>query len=274
MNVDDFQETIWQKGGELYRTMPWREDTSPYSVLVSELMLQQTQVERVIPKFQAFMVSFPTVQDLASATLEQVLQHWSGLGYNRRAQYLWRAARMVVDDFAGVFPDSFKTLVLLPGVGKNTAGALLAYSFNQPVAYIETNVRTVYFYHFFENQDMVTDAELLEVVEETVDREHPREWYWALMDYGAFLKKQGAGQNNKSAHYKKQAPLKGSLREVRGQIIKQLTKGDASEEALRESIAADQRFEPALEGLLSDGLIARTDQQLHLNRETGIIDGI
>jgi len=246
--------------------MPWREDTSPYAVLVSELMLQQTQVDRVIPKFEAFMASFPTVHDLAAATLEQVLQHWSGLGYNRRAQYLWRAAQMIVDDFEGVFPNTFDALVLLPGVGKNTAGALLAYSFNQPVAYIETNVRTVYFYHFFENRDMVTDAELLSVVEDTVDTEHPREWYWALMDYGSYLKKQGIGQNNKSAHYKKQAPLKGSLREVRGQIIKQLTQGDSSEEVLRLNITADHRFEPALKGLLRDGLIAQTGQQLHLNR--------
>lgn len=246
--------------------MPWREDTQPYYVLVSELMLQQTQVDRVIPKFLQFIASFPTVADLANATLEEVLQHWSGLGYNRRAKYLWEAAKMITIDFSGTFPNTYEAVTKLPGVGKNTAGALLAYSFNQPVVYIETNVRTVFFYHFFEDQEQVTDAELLLKVEETLDQEHPREWYWALMDYGSYLKRQGLGLNKKSAHYKKQSPLKGSVREVRGQILKQLTKNALIEAELRVLIAADERFEPALAGLRRDGLVSVTDERLHLTR--------
>ncbi|MGH7218535.1 MAG: A/G-specific adenine glycosylase [Candidatus Microsaccharimonas sp.] len=266
MNTQDFQELIWQQGRELYRDMPWRRDTRPYYVLVSEIMLQQTQVDRVIPKFEAFIAAFPTVKSLAAASLADVLTLWSGLGYNRRAKFLHEAAKKIQTEFSGVFPETLPALVSLPGVGVNTAGALLAYSFNQPAIFIETNVRTVYFYHFFETQATVTDAELREIVEETIDREHPREWYWAIMDYGSYLKRQGVGRNDKSRHYKKQSPLKGSVREVRGQILKVLASGDMSIAELQTALQADDRFPVALEGLRQDGLVSETGGQLHLAR--------
>lgn len=268
MNVDilEFQEIIWEKGRELFREMPWRTDTRPYYVMVSEIMLQQTQVDRVIPKFEAFIERFPAIEDLASASLGDVLQMWSGLGYNRRAKFLHEAAIKVVNEYKGVFPDTNEGLVSLPGVGVNTAGAILAYSFNAPSLYIETNVRTVYFYHFFSDHEDVTDAELKIVVESTIDEEHPREWYWAIMDYGSYLKRQGIGQNNKSKHYKKQSPLKGSVREVRGQILKLLTTSDYDEQELRAELAADERFEPALLSLEKEGLIEKTKQHFHLKR--------
>jgi A/G-specific adenine glycosylase len=233
---------------------------------VSEIMLQQTQVDRVIPKFNEFIATFPTIQSLAVARLEEVLRLWSGLGYNRRAKFLHEAAKRVVDEYGGVFPDSAQDVMTLPGVGVNTAGAILAYSFNQPSIFIETNVRTVYFYHFFDMQAEVTDKELREIVVETVDREHPREWYWALMDYGSYLKRNGAGQINKSRHYKKQSPLKGSLREVRGQIIKQLANGSGTETELKIALKADERFEKALQGLKKDGLVEETNGMIHLTR--------
>ena len=264
MDTSEFKEIIWQKGNELFRPMPWRDDTRPYYVLVSEIMLQQTQVERVIPKFEAFMVAFPTIEALAAAPLSKVLTLWSGLGYNRRAKFLHGAAQMVVHEYGGVFPPTLEELIKLPGVGVNTAGAILAYSFNQPVTFIETNVRTVYFYHFFQDQEEIPDALLKEVVNETVDIEHPREWYWALMDYGSFLKRQGAGMNSKSRHYKKQAPLKGSVREIRGQILKALTHSDKSLQQLQQEVTVDERFDQALEGLLKDGLVNRTHGSLHL----------
>jgi A/G-specific adenine glycosylase len=155
MGVVDFQEIIWEKAHELYREMPWRDNTDPYFVLVSELMLQQTQVDRVILKFELFMTTFPTIKDLANASLAEVLTTWSGLGYNRRAKFLHEAAQKVVADFNGAIPDNYDALVTLPGIGPNTAGAILAYSFNQPVVFIETNVRTVYFHHFFEDQRLI-----------------------------------------------------------------------------------------------------------------------
>ena len=142
----------------------------------------------------------------------------------------------------------------------------MAYSFNRPVVYIETNIRTVFFYHFFEHNEQVTDAELLAKATEMLDHEHSREWYWALMDYGSHLKRQGIGLNSKSAHYKRQAPLKGSVREVRGQIIKQLTQYDMDEQQLKVAVQADERFEKALSGLRSDGLVSTTGERLHLSR--------
>jgi A/G-specific adenine glycosylase len=262
----DFSEKVWQKGRELYRTMPWREDTRPYYVLVSELMLQQTQVDRVIPKFNAFTMRFPDVQTLAEASLADVLTLWSGLGYNRRAKFLHAAANKVVTDFGSEFPRTRAELQQLPGVGEGTSGAIMAYAFNATELFIETNVRTVYFHHFFGGRDDVRDAEVLAVLADTIDRESPREFYWALMDYGAWLKKQGAGRIRQSASYKKQSPLKGSVREVRGQIIRTLTQSDVTVGKLRQVLRADDRFEKALGGLVQDGLVTVANQRVYLTK--------
>ncbi|MDB5162078.1 MAG: hypothetical protein JWM52_586 [Candidatus Saccharibacteria bacterium] len=266
MKSEEFQEIIWQKAKELYRDMPWRDNTEPYFILVSELMLQQTQVDRVIPKFHEFMTRFPTIQSLADAPLSEVLISWSGLGYNRRAKFLHVAAKKVISDFQGKIPETFEQLTTLPGVGPNTAGAILAYSFNQPNVFIETNVRTVYFYHLFQDEESISDTMLKEKIIETLDQEHPREWYWAIMDYGAYLKKQGAGQIKRSSHYKKQSRLKGSLREVRGLIIKFLTVGDLTFEELAQKLPQDDRYEKALKALISEGIIKQTGERLHLAR--------
>lgn len=246
--------------------MPWRDDTRPYYVLVSELMLQQTQVDRVIPKFNAFIQRFPDEASLAEAPLADVLRLWSGLGYNRRAKYLHEAAQGITNEGGGRFPDTREGLLALPGVGPGTAGAILTYAFNEPVAFIETNVRTVYFHHFFADRMMVNDKELSPVVERTIDREHPREFYWALMDYGTWLKKNGTGKNSQSAHYKKQSPLRGSIREVRGQIVTLLTQGDKSRQELERSFGSDGRFEKALAGLVTDGLVQQTENMFHLTK--------
>ena len=264
VDIAEFQEIVWDKSRQLFRGMPWRSDTRPYYVMVSEIMLQQTQVDRVIPKFEAFIGRFPSVEILSQATLADVLQMWSGLGYNRRAKFLHQAAIKIMTEYNGVFPETYKELITLPGVGVNTAGALLAYSFNKPAVFIETNIRTVYFYHFFPNQDTVNDRELKALVEATVDTEHPREWYWAIMDYGSNLKKQGIGQNSKSSHYAKQSPLKGSVREVRGAILKALIIQDSTEQELRQQLAADERFTPALMSLEKDGLVTITQGAISL----------
>jgi A/G-specific adenine glycosylase len=264
---ESFQEIIWQKARELYREMPWRTDTRPYYVLVSEIMLQQTQVARVRVKFAEFIERFPTIADLAKAPLADVLTIWSGLGYNRRAKFLHSAAKEVVDRFEGEVPANLTDLVSLSGVGPNTAGAILTYSFNQPVVFIETNIRTVLFAHFFENQDTVSDKELKELLEKLIDKEHPREFYWALMDYGTQLKAAGLGALDKSKHYKKQAPLKGSVREVRGMILKQLAKEATSTDELQALLpAGDERLPLATAGLLNDGLIELRDGRFHLTR--------
>jgi A/G-specific adenine glycosylase len=266
MNEQEFQNVVWQKGRQLHRDMPWRDDTRPYYILVSELMLQQTQVDRVIPKFNAFIQAFPDEKALAAAPLAEVLKLWSGLGYNRRAKFLHDAAKKIVSDFGGVFPDNKPDLLTLPGVGQGTAGAIMTYAFNQPAAFIETNVRTVYFHHFFMDDASVADSQLLPIIQATIDHEHPREFYWALMDYGSWLKRSGIGRLDQSKHYKKQSPLRGSVREVRGQIVRYLTKHDATLATLRHDLAADERFGPALQGLLDDGLVTQTNTILHLTK--------
>ena len=266
MNKVEFQELVWQKGRELFRDMPWRRDTRPYYILVSELMLQQTQVERVKPKFAAFITRFPDIATLARAPLSDVLQLWSGLGYNRRAKYLHEAAKTIASQFHGQFPTDMATLLSLPGIGPGTAGALSAYAFNLPAVFIETNVRTVYFHHFFESGEPVHDSQLKDLIEQTIDHDHPREFYWALMDYGSWLKQRKMGHLQQSRHYKKQSKLEGSVRQVRGQIIRLLTEGDMTIAELKDRLTADKRFDEALYGLVRDGLILHTNNRIHLTK--------
>jgi A/G-specific adenine glycosylase len=264
MTNEEFQEVVWQQGKDLYRSMPWREDPSFYHVLVSELMLQQTQVDRVRTKFAEFMKTFPTVQSLAQSSLADVLVVWQGLGYNRRAKYLREAAKYVV---AHGMPNTHDELVKLPGVGNNTAGAIMNYVYQTPTAYVETNIRTVYFYHFFDSARDISDKELLALVEGTLDHESPREWFYALMDYGTYLKKMGSGRLDTSKHYKKQSKLKGSVREVRGEIIRVLADSPLSKDGLIEAVKADDRFEKAFAGLLKDGLIVQKFDDVRLTNE-------
>lgn len=267
MSSESFASLLYEKSASLYRPMPWREDTRPYFVLVSELMLQQTQVSRVIPKFQAFIAKFPDEATLASASLADVLTQWQGLGYNRRAKYLHEAAKMIVRDFAGAFPTTRDQLLELPGVGKNTAGAVQAYSFNQPALFVETNIRTVYIHHFFHDQSAISDAQILEKLAATIDQENPRVFYQALMDYGTWLKANGVRNNASSKHYKKQAPLKGSVREVRGHLVAWLAaEGDQPLAEAERRYHGDARFEVALAGLKKDGLVALHHSKLHLTK--------
>ena len=259
MGIDQFQDVIQQKANELYRTMPWREDTRPYYVLVSELMLQQTQVARVIPKFEAFIDAFPSEKELAAASLGDVLIHWQGLGYNRRAKFLYEAAKEIVR--LGFFPDTKEALIKLPGVGKNTAGAILAYSFNQPSIFIETNIRTVYIHHFFNDQFDIDDNQLIELLEQTIDHERPREFYWALMDYGSWLKSNGVRNISSSKHYKKQPPLAGSIREMRGMIIRNLSNNVDLDE-----LKVDPRFDQAVDSLTRDGMITMVTDNIKLTK--------
>lgn len=256
MDKAQFAALLASKTKELYRDMPWREDTRPYYVLVSELMLQQTQVARVVPKFLEFIEMFPDIETLALADLSDVLRLWQGLGYNRRAKYLHDSAKMIAQDFNGMFPESETDILKLPGVGKNTAGAIRAYSFNQPSIFVETNIRTVYIHHFFADNFAVDDKQIIEKIEATIDRVHPREFYWSLMDYGSWLKAHGVKNIAHSKHYKKQTPLKGSLREMRGEIVRRITRGDI---AWRNDIEHDPRFDEALTGLRKDGLIQLND---------------
>jgi A/G-specific adenine glycosylase len=183
-------------------------------------MLQQTQVERVALKYEPFLNAFPDVWSLARAPLRDIMAAWQGLGYNRRALALQRIARRLVADFDGRLPAEVNTLRTFPGIGEATAGALAAFAFNQPVVFIETNIRRVFLHCFFPGQNSIRDREILPLVDQTLDRERPRPWYYALMDYGAMLKRTGPNANRRSAHYQRQAPFAGSDRQIRGLILK------------------------------------------------------
>ncbi len=239
--------------------MPWREDPSPYGVVVSELMLQQTQVSRVIPKYNSFLYTYTNFDSLAEAPFSDVLKLWSGLGYNRRAKYLHQIAQIVCYDCSGVLPNSYEALVKLPGIGPNTAGAILAYAFNQPAIFIETNIRTVLFHHFFQDKKDVADTELRHVLKQVIDSKHPRQWYWALMDYGTHLKATTGGKLDVSKHYKKQRPLRGSVREMRGEIVRRLLKGPCAIKDFPKVVQQDKRLQPAIEGLMKDGMVEMAD---------------
>ncbi len=267
MEIQKFQNFI-QRWYITYgrHELPWRKTSDPYHILVSELMLQQTQVERVIPKYLAFIARFPTTKVLAAVPLSEVLILWQGLGYNRRAKYLHQCAKAVEEKHNGQFPQTEAELIELPGIGPYTASAVCAFAYSQPVVLIETNVRTVFLYHFFASQSEVADKEVLKLVAESVDIEHPREWYWALMDYGSYLKKILPNPSRKSKQYSKQSKFSGSLRQVRGEIIRLLSKQDHQRiiELIGQLQSNPDHFQAALEQLVQEKLIVEDSGTLHL----------
>ncbi len=222
--VADFQKTILDFYREHGRhTLPWRtHDTSPYHIMVSEIMLQQTQVERVIPKFLEFVAAYPTAAALAKAPQSDVIRHWVGLGYNRRARFLHLAAREIVDKYGGELPRTLEEITTLPGIGPYTGAAILAFAYNLPLPVIETNIRTVYIHHFFGAKSAVKDKDILSLVEVTMDRDNPRRWYSALMDYGTYLKATVGNLTRQSKSYAKQSKFEGSTRQLRGAILRVL----------------------------------------------------
>jgi len=246
--IAEFQRSILDFYERQGRDFPWRHTVNPYEILVSEIMLQQTQTERVLPKYLAWLKRFPDVQTLAAAPLADVLALWSGLGYNRRARFLQQACRLISERIAkgGTFPDTADELDALPGIGPYTARAVCTFAFNKPEVFIETNIRSVYIFFFFPDAAglEVKDSDLLYFIEKTLYRENPRLWYYALMDYGAALKKKVENPSRKSRHYTKQSRFEGSLRQARGAIIRQLV-NSASGCALYD-IARKENIEPGL----------------------------
>ncbi len=167
------------------RSLPFRGTTDPYAVLVSEVMAQQTQISRVAPAWTAFMATFPTIRDLAAATPADVLRAWRGMGYNRRALNLWRAARVVVDNHGGQLPSDVAGLALLPGIGPYTARAVAAIAFGVPVGAVDTNVRRVLGRTIGGAIDAFPARELQRVADAAVPADRPADWTHALMDVGA-----------------------------------------------------------------------------------------
>ena len=227
-----FVEFVAKKGRELYRDLPWRRTYDPYAIWISEVMLQQTQVSRVDGRWQRWLERFPTVDALAAAAPSDVLEEWQGLGYNRRALSVHRAAQ-AISEAGGVFPQDPKELVKLPGIGPATAAGIRAFAFNLHGVYLETNVRTVFLHELYPQAEGVPDSELVPLIELTcpasvedaadaVAELTPRSWYYALLDYGAYLKKTIPNPSRRSKSHVKQSRFEGSHRQKRAELLRVL----------------------------------------------------
>lgn len=263
--IDQFQNKVLLYYTNNGRNLPWRKTNNPYHILVSEIMLQQTQVDRVIPKYKTFIQTFPNFKKLAHASLRDVLKTWSGLGYNRRAKFLHETAKKVRSEFHGKLPSEPEVLKTFPGIGKNTAGSIAAFAFNKPTTFIETNIRAVIIHHFFKNSEDVRDADVLSLVQQTLYTNNPRLWYNALMDYGTHIKATHPNPSRKSKHHTVQKQFKGSNREIRGVLLKILAEKSLNQESILNTLPFEnERIANNLEKLVREGMIQYEKGRYHL----------
>lgn len=263
-DIAAFQRNILSFWSTHKRNLPWRDTRDPYHIWISEVMLQQTQVDRVIPKYRAFVERFPTISKLSRARLRSVLLVWQGLGYNRRAKYVHDGARYLQKNRHGMMPHTLEELKTIPSIGPYTAAAICNFAYNTKAICIETNIRTVYLHHFFLKGERVSDKEILEFVDATFYTKDPRTWMSALMDYGAFLKRAGIKNNKQSTGYTKQSAFKGSVREIRGQIIRLLlTKPFTMSELCRGIPAPPSMVRKQVNALVVEGLVTKKSRQYY-----------
>ena len=268
MELDSFRSLMRAEGRRLYRDLPWRHTRDPYQIWLSEVMLQQTQVPRVEQRMPAWLERFPSMEALAAASAADVLEAWQGMGYNRRALALHEAGRQIVDRYDGVFPDDAAGLRALPGLGPATAQGIRAFAFDLPGVYLETNVRTVFLHHFFPDVPGVPDRELIPLIEAACPaapagsadagdadddsagryavpqdaEDTPRNWYYALLDYGAYLKKTVPNPSRRSAGHVRQSRFEGSRRQKRAEVVRMLL-------TARDAEPAGLSFDEVLAGL-------------------------
>lgn len=243
-----FREKVLREGSLHWRDLPWRETRDPYRVWLSEVMLQQTQVARVQARWEAWLAEFPDVAALAQAPDAQVLAAWQGMGYNRRALALHRAARMVCEEFSGAFPRDYDLLLGLPGVGPSTAAGVRAFAFGLPGVYLETNVRAVFIHELFPGQAPVADSRLVPLVRATCPdgpADQVRRWYYALLDYGAHLKRTVPNPTRRSRSYARQSRFEGSHRQLRALVLRLVLdagEAGATEEGLAAAVDRGQQL--------------------------------
>ena len=273
--LGSFCETVWCEGDRLYRDLPWRRTRDPYAIWVSEVMLQQTQVARVDGRWQRWLERFPDTAVLADADAGDVLEEWQGLGYNRRALSLARAARMI-EDAGGEFPREERDLVALPGIGPATAAGIRAFAFDLPGVYLETNVRTVFLHELFPDAHDVPDSALVPLVREACPgfaaacgaERGPRAWYYALLDYGAFLKQTLPNTSRRSRTHARQSRFEGSHRQKRAELVRvlldarrlgvALTRDDLARELDAVEVAAGR---PPVDGDELDRILAELERE-------------
>lgn len=270
----DFIDLVRDEGGRRYRDLPWRCCEDPYAVLVSEVMLQQTQVGRVLRYWERWLRLFPTMDALAAADTATVLEAWQGLGYNRRALALKRAA----EECSGrsePLPCDVRELQRLPGIGPATAAGVVAFAFNRPAMYLETNVRSVFLHHLFPDEDSVADSELIPYVDDTCPADDPRDWYYCLLDYGAWLKSQGINPSRRSRHYARQGAFEGSHREKRSFLLKTVLaspEGISAEEAFGALNAYEEAAgRPVLDGIQLESLAAELQAEGFFSRRGDLL---
>lgn len=254
-----FQKIICAHYRQNPRDLPWRRTRNPYRILISEMMLQQTQVERVLGKYKLFVRRFPGFPSLAKAPIREILGAWQGLGYNRRALALKKIADIVTKDYHGKLPVQEQHLLELPGIGRYSASAIVAFAYNKPSLFIETNIRRVFIHFFFHDRENITDAEIMPLIARTLDTSNPREWYYGLMDYGVMLKEKIKNPNTRSAHYRRQTPFQGSNRQIRGRILGTLVRNpDISRNGLIRELRTDPlKVERNLEQLFQEGFLKK-----------------
>ncbi|MEN6609904.1 MAG: A/G-specific adenine glycosylase [Methanoregulaceae archaeon] len=271
LSVEEFRDRIRKFYRKHKRPMPWRETDDPYAILVSEIMLQQTQVPRVMQKYGEFLAAFPGFPELAASSLPDLLNVWQGMGYNRRAIALRKIAGIVMDEYAGKLPRDPEILATFPGIGPATASSVAAFAFNAPVVFIETNIRRVFIHCFFADREEVRDSEIEPLVAAALDKNNPREWYWALMDFGTHLRNTQENPNRRSAHYTKQSKFEGSRRQVRGRILKELLAHPGRDEhELADAIDAQgEILEEILLDLANEGFITRENNKVTIVNEGG-----
>lgn len=256
-DLQSFKERVYDYYNTNKRLFQWRNTDNPYYVVISEIMLQQTQTHRVVEKFDQWISEFPTLESLAKAPQDKVIATWQGLGYNRRALALKQLAERIVQEYNGKIPNDPDILVTFKGIGPYTAASICAFAFNRATVFIETNIRAVYIHEFFPEEKEVHDKQLMPLIERTLDKTEPREWYYALMDYGVMLKKTLINPSRKSAHHTKQSKFEGSDRQVRGAILKLLISDRSlSEQDFIQSIARDEsKIKQILLSLEQEGFI-------------------
>jgi A/G-specific adenine glycosylase len=264
--VTEFQRMIFSWWESHRRDLPWRKTHDPYRILISEVMLQQTQVSRVLPKYEEFLTLFPDVQVLAGATVASVLRAWKGMGYNRRALYLHKTAQVVMSEHKGVFPMIESELLKLPGLGIYTVRALLVFAYKKDVAMVDTNVRQIITHYFFSGEKQSATV-VQKIADSLVPKGLSWEWHQALMDYGALAMSRIKPKSPQSR--KKAIPFRESNRFYRGRIMDLLRENTREENELVYEIAtrynkSEDLVEVILEGLVSEGLVVKKSTKISL----------
>jgi A/G-specific adenine glycosylase len=252
-----FREKIFDFYQLNRRSFPWRETTDRYAVMVSEIMLQQTQAERVVGKFTLWMERFPDPETLASASLREVLLLWSGLGYNSRGQRLQSCAKVIMERFGGVVPASPEQLKTLPGIGEYTCRSIPVFADNLDAAAVDTNIRRIIIHEFSLPEDTLKHK-IQEAAEQLVPQGRSREWHNALMDYGSLCL---TSRRTGIRPLTKQSKFQGSKRWYRGRLIKELihSEGMFFEEMEEKYGNCPWNLQEIINDLISEGLVERPE---------------